>query len=246
MCPEMHPEVRSPALMRQPRMSAASSDGQALAAARRLLGIYADLAARGAHLLEQLLAGQRPQQWAHYPEADAIDSGQGLQWFYHSHAPDDRPDALEHGHIHLFARKPLWARRLRSARERAFAALAGDTPATGHTRHLLAIGFDAKGLPISLFTVNSWVTGDRMLSAPLSGALLERPALDTGHGAIDGLILALLALYRGDILDLLAQRDRALFAWPGPKVLADRRLEQLSCCTLDLDARLRALAPLSG
>ena len=71
-----------------------------------------------------------------------------------------RAGASEHGHIHLFARRKLWARRLRSAREIEFAKLTGEPAETESTRHLLTIGFDAEGIPTSLFTVNSWVTGD--------------------------------------------------------------------------------------
>lgn len=47
-----------------------------------------------------------------------------------------------------------------------------------NTRHLLTIGFDTKGVPNSIFTVNSWVTGDLMLSALTTATLLEEMAID--------------------------------------------------------------------
>jgi len=239
--PKVHAQVRAQALMLKPRCHAPpSNDGDPRAAGLRLLQTYAGLAQRGAHLLGDLLDGQAPRQWHHYPEDDALDLQAGFQWFYHSHAPEDRPGATEHGHIHLFARRPRWARRLRSAAELRFAALPGAPPASTHTRHLLALGFDARGLPTSLFTVNSWVTGDRMLNADLTAELLATMKLDTGHSAIDSVLECLVCLYREEIRGLLRQRDEALLAWPGSQVLSDEGLELLSELSIDVDAKLQA------
>lgn len=207
----------------------------------RLLSTYAGLAERGAHLLDSLLGGQPPKQWAHYPDDDAIDHEHGYQWFYHSHSPDDRPGAVEHGHIHLFARRKLWSRRLRSAREISFAELAGGPEESVNTRHLLTIAFDAKGLPVSLFTVNSWVTGDLMLSAETTAQLLEKMVLETGHSDVDAVIESVIRLYRIDIRKLLLRRDLALNEFDGERVLANESLELLSECTIDVDATIRAL-----
>lgn len=207
----------------------------------RLLGTYAGLAERGEHLLDSLLDGHPPKQWAHYPDDDAIDDGHGYQWFYHSHSPEDRPGATEHGHIHLFARRKLWVRRLRSAREISFAGLEGGPKAAVNTRHLLTMGFNAKGLPVSLFTVNSWVTGDLMLSAPTTAQLLENMVLATGYNNVDAVVESVVRLYRQEIRALLGQRDQTLRGFEGKDVLADESLELLSECAIDVDAKLRAL-----
>lgn len=220
------------------RPSLLSTGGGERAAALRLLETYAGLAERGAHLFGDLLGGQMPRQWSHYPEDDAIDLESGFHWFYHSHSPEDRPGASEHGHIHLFARRKLWARRLRSAREIEFAKLGGEPAATENTRHLLTIGFDAKGIPTTLFTVNSWVTGDRMLSAGLTTELLGDMRLDTGNEAVDAVIESLACLYRDEIRQQLIQRDEALFAWRGHNVLSDEKLELLSELKINVDAKL--------
>lgn len=203
----------------------------------RLLQVYADLAERGAHLLGDLLHGLPPRQWAHYPEDDAKDPG-GYQWFYHSHSPEDRPGGTEHGHIHLFARRPLWGRRLRSRAEQAFARFCGDPTENPPTRHLLTIGFDAKGLPISLFTVNSWVTGDLMANAALTLDLLEHMRLNTGHAEIDAVIESIVQLHRQELARLLAQRDEVLARRKAHDKLADETLELLSEWPLNLDAKL--------
>jgi hypothetical protein len=213
------------------------SDAAAVAGFR-LLSIYAGLAERGEHLLDSLLGGQPPKQWAHYPDDDAIDGEHGYQWFYHSHSPEDRPNATEHGHIHLFARRKTWARRLRSKREIAFARLRGGTEAPVNTRHLLTIGLDAKGVPITLFTVNSWVTGDLMLSAKTTANLIERLMLDTGNPDVDAVIESVLHLCKTEINELLVQRDEMLFGFRGQSVLSDESLELLSETTIDLDAKL--------
>lgn len=208
-----------------------------MAPALRLLEVYADLARRGAHLLGGILQGQPPRQWAHYPPDDAVSST-GFQWFYHSHDPLDRAGAAEHGHLHLFARRPVWARRLRSRAERSFAALCGQSDDRADTRHLLAIGLDAKGVLITLFTVNSWVTGDAMLNAPLTLDLLHSMRLDTGHPEVDAVIESVVQLCQPELHELLRLRDHALAAWDRPDKLRDEQLELLSEIRIDLDAKL--------
>ncbi|MGD9693852.1 MAG: hypothetical protein AB7P21_19495 [Lautropia sp.] len=226
--------------MRRTRSTTPAASGAVRAAGGRLLETYASLAERGEHLFGSLLGGQPPTQWAHYPEDDAIDPGSGFQWFYHSHSPQDRSSSAEHGHIHLFARRKRWSRFLstRSESEAHFSRLEGGPLKRGNTRHLLAIGFDAKGLPTSLFTVNSWVTGDSMLSASSTAALLDQLALNTGHPNVDAVVQSVIRLYAGEIRGLLEERDRTLFSFAGGEVLADESLEILSELSLDLDGKL--------
>lgn len=208
------------------------------AAGLLLLETYSDLARRGTHLFSGLLAGETPKQWSHYPEDDAIDHGNGFQWFYHSHSPEDRPGASEHGHIHLFARRKLWSRRLRSARELEFAGLANDPHAPVSTRHLICIGFDAKGIPTNLFTVNSWVTGDLMLSAQTTAAILDRIALDTGHKEVDAVVECIVKLCREEIRRLLEARDQRLMDCKNPGVFRNESLEVLSEISIEIDRKL--------
>lgn len=213
-----------------------------VAAAERLLSIYADLALRGQNALDCLLAGTRPVQWEHYPDGDAIDQTSGYQWFYHSHAPQDRPSSVEHGHIHLFAR---WSHhRCRpTADDQAFLQLTGNPRRRPKTRHLLSIGFNATGIPVSLFTVNSWVTGDLMLSAPRTLDLLDRLSLQTAYPVIDGLIASTCQLYRRDIIRLLQDRDATLAAYSGDiSVLEATQCEVLSSFAVSIDEALAGLS----
>lgn len=212
--------------------------GARRAAGLCLLETYANLARRNEHLLGSLLAGKPPKQWVHYPQDDAIDVASGFQWFYHSHAPEDRTESGEHGHIHLFARRRLWSRRLRSDREIRFSQLLGVPEHRVDTMHLLCMGFNAKGLPTSLFTVNSWVTGDLMLSAQTTADLLDQLALSTGNTDVDAVIGAIVLLYREEIRDLLDARDVCLFGSNSSEVLADESLEVLSELEINVDEKL--------
>ena len=214
-----------------------SAEGAARAASD-LLGVYAGLAERGAHLLGDLLAGAPPAQWERLPTDDAVDEAGRYQWFYHSHAPEDRPAGSEHGHIHLFARRALWEKLPGTPDERRFRRLCGNPRGHAGTRHLMAIGLDAKGLPISLFAVNSWVTGDFMLGAERTARLLADIELDTGHPDIDRMIVSLARLCGEDIHRALAERDEALATRDPREVLEDRTLEVLAETALDLDARI--------
>jgi len=247
MCSEMRSKVRSKMCpqVRAQELTGVSRNwrsppakGAAQVASLRLLGIYDGLARRGEHLLGQLLGGELPRQWRHYPEDDAIDQGSGFQWFYHSHSPEDRPGAAEHGHIHLFARRKLWSRRLRSAHEIEFASLADDPNRQVSTRHLITIGLDAKGIPISLFTVNSWVTGDLMLSASNTALLLEQMTLATGNEDVDAVIECVVRLFQNEIWDLLVRRDALLYEKQSPGLLRDESLEVLSELAINVDEKL--------
>ena len=206
----------------------------------RLVQVYSELAQRNEHLLTGLV-GTDPRQWTHYPEDDAIDTESGFQWFYHAHSPEDRHGSSEHGHIHVFARKPLWSRRMCSDAERSFASLCGFSQQKPNSRHLLGIGFDAKGLPINIFTVNSWVTGDLMLSAPLTAQLLKRLRLNTGYSQIDTVIEAIAIICKEEISMLLDGRDQALDAISSPDKLNNTTYEILSEVPVDLDSKLRVI-----
>ncbi len=210
-------------------------------AAQRLVETYTALAARGEHLLKALLDGSPSRQWQHYPEDDAIDLVSGYQWFYHSHSPEDRLGATEHGHFHLFARRPLWARQLQSSADKAFARFTHNPKKPVNTRHLLTIGMNAKGVPESVFTVNSWVTGDLMLSAPTTALLLAQMRLNTGHYAIDTMLECLTHLCSEEIAQALSMRDATLSGWGPRNVLTDESLEVLSEVPIDLDQKLASI-----
>lgn len=182
------------------------------AAARELLECYASLAARSAHLLDGLVRGQPLVQWRHYPAEDVIDPATGYQYFYHCHAPGARTGGPEHGHFHLFERSG---------------------PAQAPV-HLLAIALSAKGVPHELFTVNQWVTASPLPSARAAlGALARFEVRAAGDPLVNRWLAALLRLFRPEIAQLLAARDRRLRAGAAQ----DGDVEVLSAVSIDIDAR---------
>lgn len=212
----------------------------ARSSARRLINIYSRLAERSEHLFASVLKGRAPNQWEHYPEADAIDVANGFQWFYHSHSAEDRPGAAEHGHVHLFVRRDRFAQMARSKAEAEFSRLTHRNRRRARTRHLVAVAFDPRGQPTQLFTVNSWVTGDLMASAAATAALLADIRLNTGFDKVDGVLEAVCRLCADEIDALLTDRDGALGGHAGPNVLEDPSLEALSAVAIDLDRKLSA------
>lgn len=216
-----------------------------LSAAQALLACYGQLAERREHLLAPLLGGAAPVQWAHYPDDDVIDTISGYQYFYHSHSPEDRPDSTDHGHFHLFARVDSGVHVLDAERETHFLASLAAQAGSGNTASLLCIGLDAKGVPRSLFTVNRWVTGDHLLSADATLALLRDFCIsNTGADTINTWLAAMIGLFWPQIVALLQARDSELAArrTDGVDLLDDAAVELLSSVQIDIDHQIGLLA----
>lgn len=151
--------------------------------------------------------------WQHYPPGDVFDPQSGAQWFYHCHAADPVADpsapAGEHGHFHCFVRPE---------------------GANGPIHHLAAIGVDAHGKILRLFTVNQWVVGDDWLDASGTIALLPRFDLEMPRPSylVNRWLTAVFVAYEEEIAGLIRDRDRALDAHVPARGVAmreDRALE---------------------
>ncbi len=224
----------------EPKAEGGGAAHEAALHARRIVRIYELLARNDRHLLAPILGRAAPKQWSHYPRGDAIDARRRYQWYYHSHSPADRPGCIEHGHFHLFARTDARRSPIDPEAESAFLKRLGGGESRAKTRHLLAIGMNSVGVPISLFTVNRWVTGDQLLSSAGSLRLLESLAIDSGHPQIDRFIASLIHLHRPQIRKLFRARDQSLLsrARRGPGTLDDESCELLSEVKIDLDRRI--------
>lgn len=154
----------------------------------------------------------------HYPEDDWRDPHSGCQAYYHCHRPE-----REHGHLHLFRRR---------------------CPEDRLT-HLLGIGLDPRGLPLSLFSVNRWVADDAWLPAAATLSLLEGFSLSASDAdpRLSRWLEHFLRFYEPLIGPLLLQRDRALEALDGSldEALEDRTLEIPSQVGIDWGADLDAV-----
>lgn len=148
--------------------------------------------------------------WDHYPPGDVFDPASNAQWFYHCH-PAAEGEA-EHGHFHCFLRP--------------------DGP-QGPIHHLIAIGIDAEGRLLRLFTVNQWVVGDDWADAETTIPLLGRFDMQMPRPSylVNRWLTAIFGAYEAEIAGLIRERDRVLAAHEAPEgVVApqDRGLEVTS------------------
>jgi hypothetical protein len=220
-----------PKVHRRPTPTVAAAllfDPAHLDAAQSSLDAFDAATRRHGSLLRCWVDDDLPTALEHYPFDDAIDRASGSQYFYHCH----RPQAGEHGHLHLFVRtdrRGHWRRR------------------GGGLTHLIALGLDARGLPLAFFTVNRWVTGGAWFPAPRTLALIDRFAMTPrGRYALGHRWLsAFVRFYRPAIAAALAQRDRRVAQLtrrrPWEKVARDQRIEVLSTVPIDWARDLEAL-----
>lgn len=185
--------------------------------AARCVSLFQQVVARHGSLVQAFVRGASVTAHEHYPPGDVIDARSGFQCFYHSH----RAGSLEHGHLHLF--------------QRAAANARDDAPG-----HLIAIGLDARGLPVSMFCVNHWVTGGAWRDARASVAALDAARFDgaRGHALAGRWLNSFLRLYQPVATSLLLRRDALLrqrrdlgASWP--QVKRDRTLEVISRSRID-------------
>lgn len=167
-------------------------------------------------LLETLREAPSVTAWEHFPPGDVYDAESGAQWYYHCHSPHE--GQAEHGHFHCFVRP---------------------CGADGPIHHLVAVGVDAYGRLLRLFTVNQWVVGDQWLDAGQTIALLPRFDLHFARPSylVNRWLSAVLGLYAPEIGQLLGKRDEVLAAHRPPQGVAardDRALEVTSELGVDL------------
>ncbi|MGH0348753.1 hypothetical protein [Sinorhizobium meliloti] len=146
----------------------------------------------------------------HYPTGDVFDPTSGAQWFYPCHPAEE--GAEEHGHFHCFLRPQ---------------------GPQGPIHHLAAVGVDAHGRLLRLFTVNQWVVGDDWLGAEGTIALLPRFDVQMPRPSylVNRWLTAIFTAYEQQITELIRERDRALLTHRQPEGVEarqDRALEVTS------------------
>lgn len=186
------------------------------------LNSWLKLIERHGSLVHYLTASCAPIQHQHYPPGDFIDPETHTQCYFHSHGRQD-----EHGHLHIFGR------------------VAPCQPTT----HLVAVSLDAKGLPLSLFTVNQWVTSDKILPAEDTYGLLIGVSLASSGCDIyfHNWLVNFLRIYNQQILSILLERDRVLGIGTElePILLGDKSLDVPSRLRIDWEADLGILDSLN-
>jgi hypothetical protein len=175
-------------------------------------------------------------QWQHYPPEDLHDSESGVVIFYHSHAPEERCDA-EHGHFHCFVETSAIAADVT-------ALVRPKSKAARKLCHIVGISIDRRGVPVSLFVTNQWVTGEWLYPARTVAALLPCFARVSPQAPRALRWIAhLVALYEPEITCLLSRRDEILGDVASLKRrAADRRLEIVADVSIDIEARFEEIA----
>jgi hypothetical protein len=201
-------------------------------AAQSSVNGFAQATAETGSLIQSWVGGAPVMAMEHYPPSDVTDRQHGYQFFYHCH----RDGGLEHGHVHVFAHAT------RSGRKRR---LRGDNHwVRTDPSHLIAIGLDARGLPVSMFTVNRWVTGGHWLDAPTSLRWLQGLTLShtMAHAHSCQWLAGFVRMYLPVAAILLSQRDRWLSRQADrTTALDDPRAEVLSAARIDWASDLRRL-----
>ncbi|MBQ0960809.1 hypothetical protein KAK06_17780 [Ideonella sp. 4Y11] len=200
-------------------------DATAIDAAAELVAVQMALARRGLGLAQAALAGaRRIETLRHYPRGDVIDTDNRSQFYYHLHRSSRCPPE-EHGHFHLFTRRP-----------------------DGGFSHLAGLSLDDRGWPIRWFTTNRWVTGETWLAAPALCADIDRFAPRTAGrlAPVARWLGAMVRLHRDSLKALLRRRDavvaRQLQRRKAEDFFEDRRHDVLTEQRIDLAHTLSRLA----
>ena len=105
----------------------------------------------------------------------------------------------------------------------------------------MGIGIGANGVPIGLFTVNRWVTGETWFQASDIVALLDRYQIDKTEPSwpLNLWLTNMLILFRPTIEALIHERDQAILQWQRDhpeveNVYEDRNLEVTSYRAINL------------
>lgn len=197
--------------------------------ARGLIDVLGTFAARGTTPLGAAIGPDTPRAWQQYAlEHARMRRAGALFFYYHSHARGTRS---EHGHFHVF---------------RSLAPCA-DAGAPARYAHFIAIGVDARGLPLRLFTTNRWVTDECWCGARDSIAALERTLAARAGRAVplERFLRGVLTVFFPQAAMLLVRRDQRVAEHGGARVLEDRRMHVLSECTVSLAAQMAALDDVS-
>lgn len=174
---------------------------------------------QGRSLVEAIMNGKPFEVWTMYPwDHGVIDKRTRSQYFYHAH-----PQTPEHGHFHLFYHHK------------------------NQLAHLVAVALDNAGEPISLFTVNRWVTDEVVLPASKMKSYVPRFRVDNDafDREVSDYLRHLLALYHAEIGALLDQRDAVYAAYRarhnGRQPYEDRDLEMTGALEIQVDEQIAGI-----
>lgn len=214
-----------------------------LDAGREVRNCMRVLAKEGSNVVAELLRGAPSfYEWDHYPKGDVYDRATHAQYYYHAHPEHERP--AEHGHFHTFLRPAGMPRGIKPL------PIPGRTPPAepnAALSHLVAIGMDRFGRPVSLFTTNRWVTDETWYRAEDVIRMLDFFEIDLAHPSwpVNRWISAMIPLFRPQIEWLIKRRDETMADWarkkPRADVYEDRGLNIVSEMAIDVERQVAAV-----
>ncbi len=214
-------------------------------AGQQVVEVYRILAKTGDNVVGELLRGTDTfYEWDHYPKGDVYDRETHSQYYYHAHAADQRFPG-EHGHFHTFLRPKGMPPAIKPTQ---IPGRPVPKDPNDELSHLIAIAMTPAGLPFRLFSTNRWVTGESWYRAEDVIALLDLFNIDHARPSwpANRWITGLVGLFKPQIAELVAARDRAVEAWAkrhaGGDVYEDRALEITSYMDIDVEAQVRAVS----
>jgi Domain of unknown function (DUF6969) len=181
-------------------------------------------------------------EWNHYPEGDIYDHETHAQYYYHAHPTELRGG--EHGHFHTFLRIKGMPPNTHPAPVADLEIPKGDNDILSH---IIGISMDPHGIPIRLFTVNRWVTGEVWFAAADVIRMIDRFEIDLARPSwpVNRWLNAMLRLFRPQIVALIEARDRRLGEWaadhPERNAYEDRELEVTSTIDISIDDQIAAV-----
>lgn len=186
-------------------------------------------------------------QWKHVPKEDVYDNNSHCQYYYHAHPKSPEGTDLhddEHGHFHTFIRGRGMPDHIKPA------PLEDYDPSIeigAVNTHVVGIGMDKMGVPMRLFTVNRWVTGEIWHTADDVISLLDGFEVDQIQPAwpVNLWITNMIALFQPQIEDLLIKRDLKIEEWkkqkPDTNIYEDRDFEVTAYLDINLSEHITAL-----
>ncbi len=213
-------------------------------AGAQVLDVFRVLAKSGDNVVGELLRDTGTfYEWDHYPKGDVYDSESHSQYYYHAHPADERPG--EHGHFHTFVRPKGMPEGMKPAPLDDYEPPEDPDDALSH---LIGISMDKHGLPIRLFTVNRWVTGE-IWYAPLDViALVDLFDIDLAHPSwpVNRWVTGMVALFSPQIAELVHARDARIAELEKTRdgkdsIYEDRAIEVTSSLDVVVDDQLAAI-----
>ena len=144
-------------------------------------------------------------EWEHIPNEDVYDKHSHCQYYYHTHQKSKSGDDLhddEHGHFHTFIRGKAMPGNIQPT---PLPDYDPDMDISEVNSHVIGIGMNELGVPIRLFTVNRWVTGETWHKGEDVVSLLDQFEIDSIYPSwpVNLWITNIVSLFKPQIEELI-------------------------------------------